>query len=326
MRKKSTSQLNRSLIIFGQQPPPIGGVTRHIQRLHEHLLADNIAHRIIGKNILTWLLPIYQAEVIHIHFSNPLAQYALATLGKMLGKPTIMTVHRDIDRYSGTKKRLHDIAIKSVSKPLVLNQRSYEIATVLHTKTEKISAFLPPVNSEELPKPIKKKLENLKARFKVVCCTNAFDYALDQEGREIYQISQLVKYWQNIPGHALIVSDPTAHNLEYLQREGIYIPDGILFIAEPHDFIPVIRASDVFIRCTTTDGDSISVKEALYLHTPVLATSCTDRPAECHLFDVHDLATLKNLLEEIDLSPDQMQGPENAYHRLKEIYQEYGLQ
>ena len=37
--------------------------------------------------------------------------------------------------------------------------------------------------------------------------------------------------------------------------------------------------SDALIRATTMDGDSLSVKEALYYGVPVFATDVVDRPS-----------------------------------------------
>lgn len=300
-------------------------MTRHIQRLHDHMKRDGIEHQLIGKNILSWLIPLFSNDVYHIHFSSAFAQYILALSGRLFNKPTIMTVHRDIGRYEGAHKWLNHMAVKTVSKPLLLNQSSYELASKLNPNAEKISAFIPPLHFAELSSSIAIKLQSLKNNYNKICCTNAFNYVLDQDGREIYQISPLVDMWQDVPAHALIISDPTGCNYQNVIDKGIPISKNVLFITEVHDFIPVLQLSDVLIRCTTTDGDSISVKEALFYHKYVLASDCVERPSNCRLFDVNNLSSLKDLLNQIDQLPKYISNPANAYTRLKEIYYEYGV-
>ena len=46
------------------------------------------------------------------------------------------------------------------------------------------------------------------------------------------------------------------------------------------------------IRGTFSDGDSLSVREALMLRKKVIATDCVDRPAGVTLFKYNDADTL----------------------------------
>ena len=53
-------------------------------------------------------------------------------------------------------------------------------------------------------------------------------------------------------------------------------------------FFEILKLSDCLIRNTTTDGDSISIKEAIYLNKKVIATNCVDRPEGIKLIDVNN--------------------------------------
>lgn len=55
---------------------------------------------------------------------------------------------------------------------------------------------------------------------------------------------------------------------------------------------PIFKNANLMIRPTITDGDSISVREALYFHTPVIASDVTIRPKECVLFKNRNLESL----------------------------------
>jgi glycosyltransferase involved in cell wall biosynthesis len=74
----------------------------------------------------------------------------------------------------------------------------------------------------------------------------------------------------------------------------------ILFNTARSVLLPVIDASDLFVRPTATDGDANSIREALYVGTPVVASDCVVRPAGVACFrnrDIDDLeATVRRVL------------------------------
>jgi len=62
----------------------------------------------------------------------------------------------------------------------------------------------------------------------------------------------------------------------------------------PHPVtLRAIAESDVLLRTTWYDGDSISVREALHLGTPVIATDNGKRPEGVDLIPRADLAALR---------------------------------
>jgi glycosyltransferase involved in cell wall biosynthesis len=73
-------------------------------------------------------------------------------------------------------------------------------------------------------------------------------------------------------------------------------PDNVLTIGDiPHlDCLGLMSKADVFVRPTFADGDSISVREALAMNVPVVASDCARRPDGTVLFKTgnsEDLAT-----------------------------------
>ena len=51
---------------------------------------------------------------------------------------------------------------------------------------------------------------------------------------------------------------------------------------------PLFDYGLIFLRITTTDGDSVSLKEALFFDCPVLATDVVSRPNGTKLFNLLD--------------------------------------
>ena len=50
----------------------------------------------------------------------------------------------------------------------------------------------------------------------------------------------------------------------------------------------LMKAADIVLRTTLFDGDAISVREALFLGTPVIATATDARPEGVHLIEIGD--------------------------------------
>jgi glycosyltransferase involved in cell wall biosynthesis len=68
----------------------------------------------------------------------------------------------------------------------------------------------------------------------------------------------------------------------------------------PHSStLDAISRCDVMLRTTLYDGDSISVREALHLGTPVVATDTGMRPAGVHLFHGGGPRSLAALTREV---------------------------
>lgn len=82
--------------------------------------------------------------------------------------------------------------------------------------------------------------------------------------------------------------------LYYSNQESNFV-----FSSEAKSFFEVLKLSDCFIRNTTTDGDSISIREALYLGIHVIATNCVDRPEGVEIIALGDILSLENAINKI---------------------------
>jgi glycosyltransferase involved in cell wall biosynthesis len=66
-----------------------------------------------------------------------------------------------------------------------------------------------------------------------------------------------------------------------------------------HSTLQAIARSDAFLRTTLYDGDSISIREALHLRTPVIATDNGMRPHGVHLIPASDLVALRSTVSDV---------------------------
>jgi len=102
--------------------------------------------------------------------------------------------------------------------------------------------------------------------------------AFDKENNEIYGISDLILFFNSNSDFGLVISDPKGNYHRYIKNKGLPINDNILFINFSHSFYEVLKLIDASIRNTSTDGDSLSVKESLFLNKLTFASDVVSRP------------------------------------------------
>lgn len=271
------------LIIIGSIPPPIGGVSVHVKRLVENLENRQLPFLFLDlrrENKAKIGRALFQGELIHLHSSNPYLKLLVSIFCFFTRRNLIVTWHGNLNRYGRFKNLIDRLSVRLAKIPIVLNSNSLAIASAINKKAVQISAFIPPSSITALSMEHQSALNALKARCEQVFCTNASYVGYDKKGNEIYQISDMIRIFNNQPQNGLVISDPTGNYANFIKDQGIVCNDNILFFSFPHDFNAVIRDTDCMIRFTTTDGDSLSVKEALYAGKPVIATNVVNRPAE----------------------------------------------
>jgi len=94
-------------------------------------------------------------------------------------------------------------------------------------------------------------------------------------------------------------SDNSAYNNEITHLVGSSnIQDSVLFPAPFPQIAEAMRQSDVLVRPTLSDGDSIVVREALTLGLPVIASDVGYRPEGVRLFRSEDHEDLARVIED----------------------------
>lgn len=280
--------LRKKILLVGSVPPPIGGVSIHLFRLINRMKYEKIDFDFFDykRDELLSFIKILNVDLVHTNYSNKIIRFLTTLFLRVLKKKVVITFH---GKYSFTN--IFDfLTLKLLNKGLVLNEYSYinAIAKIADKDRIKIiSAFIPPGESEEvLTNRISNGLDSFFSRYKSVACTNAHTYVLNKEGKDLYGVDFLLKVFSENSEYGLIISDPSGNLINKYSK--FTKLDNILFISEPHSFIEIIKRSNIFVRATTTDGDSLSVKEALYFKTKVIASDCVDRPIGCILYKTGD--------------------------------------
>lgn len=290
------------LLIIGTIPPPIGGVTVHVSRLISHLDKVGFLYGFVDykKNgILKILKKIKKYNIIHIHVSNIFFVLFIVIYTKILSKKIIFSMHYDVNiMKSFLKNKIFKFCLKTIDVPIALNESSLSFSLKINKNAMRISSFLPPLKEESLPPILLKNIEYDKKIYKKLFTTNAWKLVFDEQNNEVYGVFSLIKIFQKLPNYKLYISNSSGDYEKYVKDNEIEIPKNIQFISFSHSFFEVIKFCDGVIRNTTTDGDAISVKEALYLDKKVFATNVVSRPKG--VFCYNNINELENMLNDFD--------------------------
>ncbi|MGJ8684766.1 MAG: hypothetical protein ACSHWW_09085 [Nonlabens sp.] len=321
--------MDKSILILGKVPPPIGGVTIHVQRLLQELDETNLNYEFkeLNKSIFVKSFSyFFKFKIIHLHTSSQWVQAYLSILNLLLPATYVVTFHGDLDRYKKFyQKLLNRITLKFASYPVVLNKFSFNKAIIGNKNSRLFSSFIPPLlEKEKIPKKFESGIEMLRKKYEVLFCTNAYNLSFDKNGIEIYGIYEVLKCFEELPNVALVFSDPSGVYSSKFANDNTIISENVLILKGPHSFYKVLDSCDVSIRNTTTDGDSLSVKESLYLNKITMATQVVNRPKGTYLYNRGKLqdhiSIVANKIKSTKEVLNAADNVENGAMRLIELY------
>jgi glycosyltransferase involved in cell wall biosynthesis len=275
------------LLIIGKMPPPIGGVSMHVQRLTQRIRQmgfDFDFCDVRKTSVLKILRDIATHRIIHIHFSNPFVQVAFAVLCRLTFKKLIITYHGRWGRYRMVGNLAVRLSARLAHIPVVQERASLLQALRCNPRSREISTYIADPEIRPLPAPLQTEIAYRRTLYRTTFCTNAWNVTFDKHGREIYGISEMVNRFADYPDYQLLISDPSGSYRSYIQQRTLHISGNVFFISHLHDFKSILLLSDAFIRNTTTDGVCLSLHEARELGIPVLASAAVERPLFCSVF------------------------------------------
>ncbi len=250
--------------------------------------------------MLLWILVFKKKSIVHFHVDS-LPHLILAYILSPFHK-TYLTVHNN--RYpsdfskSTFRIKLKRILLKSFHKIISVNSESTAFLQLhfqnIHPET--IPAFLPP---QTIDRNSLLEIKQFTKDFKHVL--SGYVYRLSFfNGQDLYGLDMMVDLTERLVKKELDICLVLLINLdesEYLdeirkrvKEKNIF--DRILFVDTKNgvDAVALWEHSDVYLRPTNTDGNSISILEALYVKTKVVASDCVERPEGCYTFHSRDVS------------------------------------
>lgn len=280
---------NIELLIVGSTPESagVGGVTVHVERLIQYLKRQGFPYDLFDykrESLFGIIGRIRTSKIVHLHICNPYYMFLVALICRFFRKKYVLTLHGKYAKSEQKPWALIQYCIRKASVPIVLNQTSYDTCICINPRTALIPAFIPPQTQESLELDVKGIVDSIRAKGKKIAVTYGFDDSTDINGREIYGISFLIPIFNENNDYALIVANPTG----CYKRKFAHQYPNVFFIDHPLSLFELLKLSDVFVRNTSKDGDSLSVKEALFLHKKVICTDVIERPKGVYLFSYSD--------------------------------------
>jgi glycosyltransferase involved in cell wall biosynthesis len=344
------------IALFGPCPPPYGGVSIHVQRLSNLLFENHIDHTIYditqfkGKEeknddsqVKNWLKIIFFSRgIIHIHNSglNLLKIFLLSILMIIKGNKVIITFHSlrdEIEKFSWCRKKVLSVSIANISYFIVTNSRIKEKLVnvgVINEKITVIPGFLPPNISKKDTKDIPAEIWEFIKNHHPIISANAFRIEF-YNNQDLYGLDMCIELCTNLkkkyPHIGFVFCLPSIGDYDYFSEmknkiTSNNIEKNFMFITQPFQFYPILRASDLFVRPTNTDGDAVSIRESLYFKIPSVVSDIVPRPKGTNVFHNRDITdfTLKveNIFENYENHKKNLENLEieNNFNKIMSIY------
>lgn len=302
------------VLLAGPLPTPVGGISEHLSRLSSWLsakgikvdLVDEARHRKAGiynirnLRLLPYLGCLWRCNVAHIHSSVNLFRNLHILACRLFGLRVIVTVHSSwrpgglITLINRTLLKLaHEVIFVSEQVSDYFGLRNYHV----------IPAFLPPSDSrKELPQEINSFIDKARSRGSSLICANAYEL-IENRGQDLYGLDLCVELMDQLKRQSdmnvafvFVVSCDAQNNqlyanaLKAIKERGL--ESRFCLYNRPVDFITLMQECDLVLRPTNTDGDALTIREALYFGIPVIASDIVQRPPGTILFRNRDVNAL----------------------------------
>lgn len=318
--------MNKSKVLQIGPHSYVGGVSIHIKRLTSILNqdfefeyidespsgltpADQLNIRRL-KDQRSILKALKKHDLIHIHSGNWLLRLYFIIFSALFRKPFIVTLHSY--RIKGFKASLTERLLSKTKLIIAVSKEiKGKLPQSLKVKAEIKEAFIPPIieNEDILPLSILKLIQDIKLENKILVSANAFRltnfndselYGLDQ----CIGVAQLAKKNQLNIHIIFIIGTLRDEDKEYYFSFKDLIKENnleifISIIPEKVSFVKLIEESDLVLRPTLSDGDALTIREALFLNKNVLASDVVQRPQGTYLYKTGDIEDLYLKIEEV---------------------------
>ncbi|MGA9525303.1 MAG: glycosyltransferase family 4 protein [Myxococcaceae bacterium] len=337
------------ILLIGDYPPPMGGIAVHVQQLYRAFDREGLTCRVLdiskaegfGRDIIggrgyrsfsrELLRHASAGWLLHLHTSgnNPKAwtvAMAVAVAGQMFRTPTLITAHSGLipQRFPRRPelRRRAKLALLGYSHVVTVSEAVRETLLGLGLSRDRCSVFPAFCPGEVIPGAPPEQLAPVRQRRRPLL--SVAHHPSPVYGRRLV-FEALSVLAPRHPGIGLALFGPGTGSPEYradAERFGVTALLEDFGELEHERALALIKASDVFVRPTTADGDSVSVREALTLGVPCVATDVAVRPAGTHVCrgaDAADLAT--NIEEALQTTPVPMPQPDTVVF-LRRLYEQ----
>lgn len=306
--------MNKKLAIFGPYPPPLGGISVHINRLEYYLKKAEIDYSIYNHgfvqkdNIIAtkkkpiWYLKLlftkkYKTFHFHQFFYFHFIYYWI--FSQIRTETMIVTIHSErLLNYSGLKLRLA-LFFLSKTKRLTLISVSKNLKDLLDLKgipTIFLPAYVPP---------------NLINEKTIKADKDVFLFSVWKFNKklatEIYNVPLAFNFLNNNKSNfkmLFMIGNERDSDKELLNKMiEEYSIESEIEVLYDENLIDYIKQCKFLLRPNLSDGYGVSVQEAMDLGVPAVASDVCERPKGAVLFKNDDLEDLSKKVDYVLNTP-----------------------
>lgn len=335
------------VVQLGPVPPPEGGVSRNMLAIRDELVAQGHRCTLIATTsggsdedgifrprtpaALLKLLAKFDFDILHLHIGGDVTTrvlgLALAASQFARGR-SVLTLHSGAFPLTETAKNAKRLSLagtvfRSFSRLISVNHAIADVFRRFGVSDDSIDVIVP--FTPQLPDP------NVTVSSELADFAESADPflisvgGLEADYEPLYLIESLPSLLELNPRvRLMIVGDGSLRSAVESKIVELGLSEKVMLAGNvPHEqVLHLIERADVLLRTTLFDGDAISVREALHLGTPVVATDNGMRPEGVHLLDEHAPAKLIAAIDAA-LSGDKPKPIENVdgIAKVIEIYE-----
>lgn len=299
---------------------------------------ENIKSLNLKKIVLQFIF-FNKNEIIHLHISGLKIRLIMSLISLLFNKKLIITVHgvslkEEYNQLNKFGKIIYKFLLNKISYLIVVNSHIKDWCInnkILLDKIEVIPAYINPIMNEndylKINKEVwdfintsKKKEEKIiTANGNIRFFNNEDLYGLDLLINLIYLLKKAnykVSLVFALLGYKSQTKEERCYFVELLKKIEEYNLENNIFIYKVRDteYYPILEKSDIFIRPTNTDGDAVSIREAIYLKKPNVASDIVKRPEETILFKSRNI---EDLLEKTKFVLNNYEREKNKLEKIK---------
>jgi glycosyltransferase involved in cell wall biosynthesis len=338
------------IVQLGPYPPPHGGVQTNLVAIRDFVRRQGSSCAVINitrhrqaelddvyfphsSTELVWDLFSKRYDLVHLHIGGgiPLRVQALALAATSVPwAKSILTLHSggfpsSPEGKAATRSSFLAFVLRRFRYIIGVNQEMIEFFVRLGVPRSRTRLILPhsvavAQMADHLPEPLAGFFAQYDRVLVAVC-------GLEPEYDIPRQIEALKAVLDAVPRTGLaVLGSGSQKSIIEQQVANCSYRDHILMCGDvPHAVtLRAIAESEILLRTTLYDGDAISIREALYLQTPVIATDNGMRPAGVHLIPIGDTNALVLAIKKVlESHPAHQPRPERDDSNLAAVFSLY---
>jgi glycosyltransferase involved in cell wall biosynthesis len=328
------------ILLIGPYPPPHGGVSVHVSGIHRQLTATGVRCRVLdtGRDRpglafgIVLLHHAWQGWTLHLHTNGHNLKSWLVALGCGLAGQfsggCILTLHSGmapgyLRAASRWRTRLAAFVCSLYTRVICVSDGIRDALLSVGLPADRVEVVPAWLRTERTVVSLDPSILAWIGRHQPLLSTALFfrpEYGFDLLATAIARLR--LRY----PSVGCLVMGTGERRNEADRRiRETGLEENVLMLGDVHHdaCLALMSASDVFVRPTLEDGDSISVREALSLGVPVVASRTGTRPSGAILFQPGDV---EEMLSQVELAMTVKRDGEapaaGCMDRLMEIYQQ----